>query len=601
MRNLKKVHIPNIIFRFKSIRSSMMLSFTMVTVVALAIFLIFSLRYTENTVLENSEDYTMQLVEQVNSEIDSYIIYMENISEMVTGNSDVLEYLFNETKGETKTYSRVVDQFKTVMNARSDIYNIAVVADNGRNVINKGNADLNPYVDIKKTAWYQATVEANGAAVLSTSHVQNVIANDYQWVVTLSKGLVNPNTHEVEGVFFIDLNYSAINSLCRKIVLGDKGYLFIVDEHGGIIYHPQQQLLYSELKTEYIDKVMEQHTGNFVTGEGDSRKLYSVCASEKTRWNVVGVSYVKEFMSGKEEMQIAYLLIALGLFLLSTILAILLSREITKPIKALKESMKDVQKGDFAHASMTIEGENEITSLGQSFNIMTEKIQHLMEENIQEQREKRKSELKALQSQINPHFLYNTLDSIIWMAEGGKTDEVVLMTSSLAKLLRQSISNENEIVSIEKEIEYTKGYLTIQKMRYRDQLEFEIEVEPGILKMSIVKLVIQPLVENAIYHGIKYLEGKGTIWIVGSIVENRIILAIRDNGVGMEKETLSHILEKKKDSKRFNRVGVYNVHNRLQLYYGKEYGLTYESVPGIGTTVKISIPCNLQEDCDDIS
>lgn len=225
---------------------------------------------------------------------------------------------------------------------------------------------------------------------------------------------------------------------------------------------------------------------------------------------------------------------------------------------------------------------------------MTDKIQKLMEENTWEQEEKRKNELKALQSQINPHFLYNTLDSIIWMAESGKDQEVVLMTSALGKLLRQSISNEAEKVSIETEISYTRSYLTIQKMRYKDQLEYEIDIDEDIMKKEIVKLVIQPLVENSIYHGIKYLDGKGMIWITGGIVGDDIVLSVRDNGVGIGKDTITKIfegeMEKKSEGRNRNHVGIYNVHNRLQLHYGKKYGLSYRSAPGLGTTVFITIP-----------
>ena len=187
------------------------------------------------------------------------------------------------------------------------------------------------------------------------------------------------------------------------------------------------------------------------------------------------------------------------------------------------------------------------------------------------------------------------------MAESGKNEEVVQMTSALAKLLHQSISNEDEIVTVEREIEYTRNYLAIQKLRYRDQLEYIIDIDEEVLHRKIVKLVIQPLVENAIYHGIKYLDGKGMILILGEIRDGKVVITIRDNGVGMDEETLKHILEKKpepkeKQRKKTSHVGVYNVQNRLQLYYGKEYGLVYESMPGMGTGVSVIIPAEEGEE-----
>ena len=220
-----------------------------------------------------------------------------------------------------------------------------------------------------------------------------------------------------------------------------------------------------------------------------------------------------------------------------------------------------------------------------------------MEQNIYEQEEKRKSELKALRSQINPHFLYNTLDSIIWMAEGGKNKEVVRMTSALARLLRQSISNDNERIPLEMEVDYAGSYLTIQKMRYKDKLEYEIEVAEDIKKEEIINLILQPLVENAIYHGIKYKGSKGLIRIVGYGEGSSIILKVIDNGIGMDEDALKGIFDKSRDSEGSGGVGVHNVQTRIGLYYGAEYGLRFESV-GEGTTVTIIIPRNFREEMD---
>lgn len=584
----------NLLFRFKSIRNTMIFFYAVLIISALLVFLLISLNYTEETVMDNSKENTMQLIQQVNADIDSYINYMENISQMVSYNGDVKDYLFSENSNQAvrkNLFDKVVEQFRTVMDAREDIYNIAVVADNGRNVINEGNSRLNPYVNNSDIEWYQQAVNAGGNIVLSPSHVQNMIENDYRWVVTLSRGLKNPATGRIEGVFFIDLNYSAINNLCEKISLGSKGYVFILDKEGRIIYHPQQQLLYSGLKEERINEVLNSSTSNFVTEEAESNKrLYTMSKSEKTGWTVVGVAYTKELMGNKEETQLVYLLTAMVLLVSALGVAVILSSEITKPIKVLRNSMKEIEKGNFEKASIEGFGENEIGALSNSFNIMTEKIQELMRENVEEQKEKRKSELKALQSQINPHFLYNTLDSIIWMAEGGKNQEVVLMTSSLAKLLRQSISNEDEVVTISKEIGYTFSYLTIQKMRYKDRLEFDINVDEEILDMRVIKLVLQPLVENAIYHGIKYKEGKGMVWITGGIEGDRVVLKVRDNGIGMDEDALEHIFEYKESSLKTNGVGVNNVNNRIKLYYGREYGLEFESEKGKGTSVSIILP-----------
>lgn len=576
---------------FKSIRTAMLISFSALIVITLMIFSLISLNYTEKTVLSNSIDYTSRLIKQVNSDIDSYIDYMENISSLVVNNSDVQNYLFNQvdTEGSSSLFQNIITQFNTVVETREDISNIGVIAVNGESIINNGEDRLNRNISLSDVDWY-AKVLAGEETTLTSSHVQNVIKNNYKWVVTLSRGITNPYSEERAGVFFIDLNYKVIRDLCESNNL-ETNYIFIIDKNGKIIYHPQQQLLYSGLKKEKIDEVLECKSNYFVTEEGAESKLYTVSTSDKTGWSVVGVSYLSDFMKNKEETEHLYLLTAVLLLLFALILAILLSTAITWPIKQLKDSMREMEQGNFENATIEVTDHNEIGSLSNSFNIMIYKIKQLMEQNTYEQEQKRISELKALQSQINPHFLYNTLDSIIWMAEGKKNEEVVVMTSSLAKLLRQSISNENEVVTIQREIEYVKSYLTIQKMRYQDKLDFEIEIAEDILNTEIVKLVLQPIVENAIYHGIKYKETKGMIAITGYRKEDDIIIEIRDNGIGMDEETLATILKKHKSDESVNGgVGVYNVQMRLQLFYGNGYGISYESRHGEGTKATIRIP-----------
>lgn len=384
------------------------------------------------------------------------------------------------------------------------------------------------------------------------------------------------------------MNYKALEDLCERNNIGSD-YIYIIDPDGKIIYHPKQKLIYSSLKTEMVDEVLECEDGYFLKKEGTGGKLYTISISGKTGWSIVGVTDMAELMKGRSEAQRLYVIITAGFLVVTVLLCVVFSSAITRPLERLKNSMKEVERGNFEGTQVETEGNNEIAGLGKSFNVMIYKIQQLMEQNIYEQEQKRLSELKALQSQINPHFLYNTLDSIIWMAEGGRNSEVVLMTSSLARLLRQSISNEDELVSIRREVDYAASYLTIQKMRYQDKMEFEIDVDEGIMNQQIIKLVLQPVVENAIYHGIKYKEGKGLIKITGTYRDGCIYLTVYDNGRGMEQEVLDHIFDAKNGEEKSG-IGICNVQMRLQLYYGMEYGIFYKSIPGEGTAATIKIP-----------
>lgn len=577
------------ILPFSSIRTTMLAVFSTLIVATLTFFYIISLNYTERTILNNSIDYTTRLIGQVNRDIDSYIDYMENISSLVAHSSDVQTYLMEgRNSGDPNLYRRIVTQFSTVLETRTDISNIAVLSGDGKSIINDGNDVLNENIPLYSVDWYREA-EEEGSTCLTSSHVQNVIRDNYKWVITMSRGLENPDTGEIMGVFFIDLNYKTLKDLCERNNIGSD-YIYIIDPTGKIIYHPKQKLIYSSLKTELVDEVLECEDSFFLTDDEKNRRLYTISVSDKTGWSVVGVTDMAELMRGRSEAQRLYIVITAAFLVVTILLCVIFSSAITRPLERLKDSMKEAEKGKFEGIRVKEEGNNEIASLGKTFNIMIVRIRQLMEQNTYEQEQKRLSELKALQSQINPHFLYNTLDSIIWMAEGGKTKEVVLMTSSLARLLRQSISNEDELVSIKREVDYARSYLTIQKMRYQDKMEFEIHVEEEILEQQIIKLVLQPVVENAIYHGIKYKDGKGLIKITGVHRSGCINLTVYDNGKGMEPEVLEHIFDPKTGHKSKSGIGISNVQMRLQLYYGKEYGISYKSIPGEGTAATIRIP-----------
>lgn len=576
--------------KFSSIQSVIFATVAVLVLSAVVIVTGVSMKFTNTSIFENSSEYTHTIIQQMNQNIDSYIDYMENIAYLISSNEDVQDYLFDEKIDNEGRY-RILNQFQTILDSRSDIRNVGIISKNGRMLINDGSKSVNQDLDLNTQEWYATALEKPNGPILTSSHVQHIISGERPWVITLSRGIRDRSgSGEKEGVFFIDLNYSAISGLCDQSTVGTKGYAFILDAKGNIVYHPQQQQLYNELQTENISLIMDTDEDTVLTGTGNDGKLYSISRSEKTGWTVVDCTSVRELLRKSRQAQSVYVLTAIILVIVALLFSRFMARSITLPIQKLRDSMKKVQEGDFSVSDVVVDSKNEIGSLTKSFDVMTHRIHELMEQNVHEQEEKRKSELKALQSQINPHFLYNTLDSIIWMAEGKKNEEVVLMTASLARLLRQSISNEDEVVPIANEVEYARGYLTIQKMRYKDKLEFQIEVDSSILYIPLIKLVLQPIIENAIYHGLKYKESKGLLIVKGFMKDGNAVLQVIDDGVGMDEETLAHIYDKHKVNYHSNGVGVYNVQKRLKLYYGEDYGITYTSELGKGTTATITIP-----------
>ncbi|MDR2631462.1 MAG: sensor histidine kinase [Spirochaetaceae bacterium] len=612
--------------RFQSIQVTIALAFTLLLVTVIVGAILIAFRETEETVRIASRRYTQQLVHQITNNIEFYIDYMDSISTFVEANSSVRNYLEGASQTEREEAAEAVRSVLTVMTTtRNDISLIGVFSYQGGFVTQDRDNSLNPFADPSKQSWYTAAQNARGFSVVSSSHVQNIIRGQYRWVISLSREIIDEETGRSLGILLVDLNFRIIDRICSSIQLGERGYIFVVDRRGDIVYHPQQQLLYGGLKTENIHRITAETTGYFSGDDEDRDKFYSVETMRSTGWKVVGVNYRSEFVENRNAIQRSYTFWGLFFLIASMAISLFISQRISKPIKELRRSMQAVEQGNF-DILVDIHSSNEIGELGKDFNIMVGEIKELLRRVTLEQEQKRKSELKALQMQINPHFLYNTLDSVIWMAEGGKQKEVIAMSSALARLFRLSISKGKEIIDVASEIEHVKNYLTIQKIRYKDRLDYRIEVEEEIRSFQIVKIILQPLVENAIYHGIKNNSVAGTVVISGRRTPTGMELAVRDDGIGMNPASLEKLRRRLLSPRDRNwrkeygaptaavpsedmqeaetegdvpgsGVGVRNVDERIKLYFGPDYGLEFESREDEGTTVFIHLPA-IKKDFD---
>ncbi|RED58761.1 cache domain-containing sensor histidine kinase [Cohnella phaseoli] len=572
------------LFRFRTIQSNIAAALALLIVILALVMGFSAYRLSTSAVQRTAQDFTAELIKQVNSNIQSYVNNMENISLLALNHRGLSGYL----SGVNDDDAAVTDFLKTIMLSRKDIASIGVFGYNGRFVSDGGSGNLNPYVDVKEQSWYSEAKEGRGKVFISPSHVQPVFKEDYRWVVSLSREIRSPDNTKGLGILLVDLNFSVINDILNGIELGKRGYVYIIDRSGRVVYHPQQQLLYSNLKTEKIEEALALDNGSFITNEGGQSRIYTVQDSG-FGWKIVGVSYVSELVNNKGEMQTSFFILGGISLVVALLLYFLLSRNLTRPIHQMQKHMSEVEKGNF-DIQVPVDSTREIGMLDRAFNLMVVRIRELMAQVVKEQEFKRKSELNALQAQINPHFLYNTLDSIVWMAENDKSAEVVRMTSALARLFRASISKGSELVPVRNEVEHISNYLTIQKMRYRDKLDFCIDVDDAIKGNLTLKVLLQPLVENAIYHGIKNKYGTGTIRITGEREGETIVLRVNDNGVGMDEETRKSLLSPATDAKQGKGVGLMNVHERIRLYFGKIYGLTIDSEPDEGTTVTVKFP-----------
>ncbi|XID92937.1 sensor histidine kinase [Paenibacillaceae bacterium WGS1546] len=572
------------LFRFRTIQSNIAAALAFLIVILALVMGFIAYRLSTSAVQRTAQDFTAELIKQVSSNIQSYVNNMENISLLALNHRGLSGYL----TGENDDDGAVTDFLKTIMLSRKDIASIGVFGYNGRFVSDGGSGNLNPNVEVEEQSWYSEAKQGRGKVFISPSHVQPVFKEDYRWVVSLSREIRSPDNTKGLGILLVDLNFSVISDILNGIELGKRGYVYIIDRSGRVVYHPQQQLLYSNLKTEMIDEALVLDNGSFITDEGGQSRIYTVQDSG-FGWKIVGVSYVSELVNNKGEMQTSFFTLGGISLVVALLLSFLLSRNLTGPIHRMQKHMSEVEKGNF-DIQVPVDSTREIGMLARAFNLMVVRIRELMAQVVKEQEFKRKSELNALQAQINPHFLYNTLDSIVWMAENDKSAEVVRMTSALARLFRASISKGSELVPIRNEIEHISNYLTIQKMRYRDKLDFRIDVDDAIKGNLTLKVLLQPLVENAIYHGIKNKYGTGAIRITGEREGEAIVLRVNDNGVGMDEETRKSLLTPAAEAKPGKGVGLMNVHERIRLYFGKNYGLTIDSEPDEGTTVTVKFP-----------
>lgn len=585
--------------RTSHLRNSILFTSLFTIVGIMAIFLPISYSLASNLIEANAKANTERLLTQIKNSVQFYTDEMIVISDYLSTNERVAEYMRGTSPFSPDVTGLVVKEqiaadLKAIAGTRSDLVNIVLLRNDGGFVANREHIGLTPYWDYRDSDWYRKTIDAKGKPVMSSSRVENVIAGEHRWVVSLSRGIYEQG--RLLGVLLIDLNFKTISDICSSLSSGSDGYIFIVGADNRLVYHPQQRLIYSDIKTERLDLVRRTENVQSIISEGT---IYSSTLIKSAGWVIVSVFDTNNLITFSPTMVLAYIGIGSFFALVALIISLRASKRLTDPILSLKNSMQQFQQGDF-DAKATIEVNNEIADLGDQFNTMTDRIKNLIENGRLIEEQKRKSEIQALQSQIRPHFLYNTLESIIWMASVGEQAKVIEMTSSLAKLMRASASDANELVNVQTEIDYVTNYLRIQKMRYQDKLQYRIEVDPEVQSAKILRLTLQPLVENAIYHGIKPLRGKGLVIIAVSSEQQSLLIRIADNGVGFSPEAAERLTDQ--TPRNDDSIGLSNVNDRIKLFFGTDYGVTIKSAQdsqilsdfpeadGVRTIVTIRLP-----------
>lgn len=552
-------------------------------------------KYEEEN-LVNMEAYLNSYLEEVDSIAKNvnYNYYLQDYLETVIKEED--DYVDSGIGKNMRSYEMSSQAFSDTLLSRADISSIMIFGKK-KMLLNRSMYTYQKVaLDYSKLDWYAKAVAKPQDAIITGPNRHSFFDTDDE-VISLSREVQSYENGTFRGVILINLNMNKITEICNSFQEKQENFICIINDKGELVYEQQngrERFAFDEKENrqELNTALGKTKESCFRLNYRGEKYLVTRTDMKTTGWTLVSMVPYKSVMA--ETMAISgVMILAVAITLIVTLL--LLNRILTgvvKPLKKLEKYMVQVNP-DNMDQRMEILTDDEIGHLSMKFNQMMDRIRNLKEQLIEEQEDKRKYELQALQAQINPHFLYNTLDSIIWMAETNDSN-IVAMTEALAKLFRISLNKGNEEISLERELEHVKNYLIIQSMRYADKFTYEISAEPGVERCRTIKLILQPIVENCIYHGIKKKRGTGKITIRAYRREQNLIIEVSDDGCGMPEEICRKILSDEIESENISGsgIGVKNVNERIQLRFGKKYGLSYSSEEGVGTTVTYVLPYN---------
>lgn len=586
--------------KVSDIQSVIMLVLSLMTVTtSIFIGLLLYNRY-ETAMRHNDVSNTQNMMESMVSSTEQYLKSMRQLANTINYNIiqvyDVSDPEFNQ-------------QLSLIYEADKDkIQSIALYDMEGELIAAEPVTLQKEGIKVTGQPWFVNAAEKVANMHFSTPHIQNLFQDDakrYYRVISLSQAVDFISGDRPEnGILLVDMKYSFIEKLFSRINYKSREhYYYICDGEGKLIYHPYANEISNGIFYENTDIPCSSEDGvyrNQLSPEGGKRTVI-VSTISYTGWKLVGVVLQDVRTDSVKHFRMYMVIIVIMLIMMLLVVNRIVSRKISSPIIKLDASVTAYEAGE--KPDIYIGGSYEIRHLGNSVQKSYEEIEHLMTEIVAQQNKRRRSELAALQSQINPHFLYNTLESITWMIEGGKNKDAVYMISELAKIFRISLSNGKTIISIEDELKHCKNYMNIQKYRYKERFVTEYDVSEEIYQFCTVKLIIQPILENAIYYGVGNMDADDNprILVKGRRTDNDIYLAVSDNGMGMRQEDVKNILsDNKKVPKHGSGVGLINVHTRIQLMFGAKYGLIVESEPDEGTTVTIHLPAipYTEENCE---
>ena len=547
----------------KTMRNSMLLQLFFYYLVGNLLFILFLssvFYYTSKYLIMNKEiEYTNENVMSTSRYITLYVDKLQNIINLLSVDADVRSFL---TLGNEDSKKNIEKMIYSILDNNKGIKNITVIGKNGNIISSDKNNDMKISANMMKEKWYVDAINNSDMPVFNPVRKEtNSSMDSALWFLSISRDIKNSKGENL-GVIVFDIKYEMLERYLNSITFGKQSDNIIVDNHNNIIY-------YKDVKCFADKKCLEKFSEN---NRKKDTYLYEINI-ENTNWYLRSVANTNDLVTLKKNFSHIVIVIFLVSLTFSSIITFLVITKLLKPLIKLENHMQNFEN-NLSEFHLTEKTGYEVHNLVKHFNVMVKKIRYL-----------REYEIKALHSQINPHFLYNTLDTIIWMAEFEDNEKVINITKSLANFFRLSLSNGHEKIPLKDEITHTKEYLFIQKQRYEDKLSYFFNIEDeSLLSIEVPKIIIQPIVENSIYHGIKNLSGNGIINIDVYRENNTINISVKDNGIGFEKA-------KQFKKSKTGGVGIKNVDKRIKFYYGKNYGVfRNEKYENEGAEVVIKIP-----------
>lgn len=571
-----------------SMQRQLLVSMVLLIAVPLLLIIIIGNLIYEAGINEQATEFTEEMLNEVRSNIDISVGMVDQVVEYLSRDADVIAFLrledaYDANRLHAETMARL--RMRSFMEVNEGLLGGVMIA--GQNDLYVSNEMYRATrVSLTRERWYQSAMAANGERVLIARPIGRNIRS-YQVpspndIVSVVRAVRDPDDGTVLGVICVDMLTRGIEERIRNTRLGKTGYVFVRDGRGDIVYAPVNDSVYR------VNADGEAGV-QVIAGE---RYQIMLSHSDITGWDTVSVLRMGELPEQVNVLHRYTLIMALAAMTLAIMLSLRFSKSFTRPITHLAELMDKAEQGNLDVRFQDADAQGEMVVLGQSFNSMIAKLRELLSLVYRQQQEKRRAEIRTLQAQIKPHFLYNTLDTIRWMAEEHDAPEIVSTVSALTRLFRISLSRGQEIISLAEETEHVQSYLYIQKVRYEDKLNYTIDIPEDLGELKVQKLILQPLVENAIYHGIKQKRGPGHIEVSAQRKGELLVFTVADDGAGMSPEKCEQLNRDLTDEEAMpnSGYGIYNVNNRIRLSYGMRYGLHYEINPSGGVTVTMTCP-----------